>query len=139
MDSPGDYNLFTGAINSATTRVTGLKTALTGFAGITALTLDFDFKYGSGGNTCAAIVQTVPSTDSSKARDIARIDFLKASKTMQLNLEGLLSKGPTQYADLASQGVCDGVLFTGLQVIVLTDTTGGDYANTTLSVTAGVR
>lgn len=139
MDSPGDYSLFSGAINSATTRVTGLKAPLTGFNGITALTLDFEFKYGSGGNTCAAIVQTYPSTDSSKVRDIARVDFLKATKTMQLNLEGLLSKGPTQYADLASQGVNDGVLFSCLQVIVLTDTTGGDYSGTTLSVTAGVR
>jgi hypothetical protein len=139
MLNPGDFSLFSGAVNSATTRVTGLKTILPGFQGITALTLDFDFRYGSGGNTCAVIVQTVPSTDSAKARDIARIDFAKASKVMQLNLEGLLSKGPTQYVDLAAQGVNDGVLFSGLQVIVLTDTTGGDYVNTNVSVTAGVR
>jgi hypothetical protein len=139
MDNAGDFNFFTGAVNSATTRDTGIKSAQVGFNGITALTLDFDFRYTSGGTTCAAIVQTFPSTDPSKCRDIARIDFGKTSKIMQLNVEGLLSKGATQYANLAAQDVNDGVLFSNFQVIVLTDTTDGDYVGTTLSVTAGVR
>lgn len=136
MNNPGQYTLFTGPITTALDRATGAQTALdVDLSGMTALTLDFDFAYGSGGTTCAAIVQTSPD-GGTKWRDIARADFLLASKVTQLNLEGLLSKGATAYADLAAEGVNDGILFAKLRVLLIVT---GTYVNTTLAVNAGVR
>jgi hypothetical protein len=43
-------------------------------------------------------------------RDIARVDLATTSFVKHCNLEGLLSKGITSYADLGSEGVYDGVL-----------------------------
>lgn len=139
MNNPGDYVVFTGAINSATDRTSGVKTKLTtDLSSLTALTVIFDFAYGSGGNTCSAILQAVHSM-TGKAYDIARADFAKTSKVTRLNLEGLLSVGATAYADLAAEGVNDGLLLSQLQAVILTDATGGDYANTTLTVMVGAR
>jgi hypothetical protein len=104
-------------------------------SGMTAVTLDFDFKYGSGGATVVAIVCT--SFDGGTTwRHIARVDFGTASRAAQCNLEGLLSKGITSYADLAAEGVNDGLLGNQLALIL---TTTGTYANTTLAVRASVR
>jgi hypothetical protein len=103
---------------------------------MTAVTLDFDFKYGSGGSTVSVIVAT--SFDGGTTwRHIARVDFTTASAVKQCNLEGLLSKGITAYADLASEGVNDGVL--GDMLAVLLTTTGTYAGGTTLAVRASVR
>lgn len=104
-------------------------------SGMTAVTLDFDFKYGSGNGTVVAIVAT-SFDDGSTWRHIARVDFGNASRSAQCNLEGLLSKGITNYADLGAEGVYDGVL--GDQLALLLTVTG-NYANSTLSVRASVR
>lgn len=104
-------------------------------SGMTAVTLDFDFKYGAGGATVIAIVAT--SFDGGTTwRQIARADFSTASRAVNCNLEGLLSKGITSYSDLGAEGVNDGVLGDRLALFL---TTTGTYTGTTLGVRASVR
>lgn len=134
MDNAGVYTLAAmqiGAANSGS-----LLTPTEDLDGMTAVTLDVDFEYGSGGSTVSVIVAT--SFDGgTNWRHIARFDFTTASSKKQCNLEGLLSKGVAAYQDLASEGVNDGVLGNMLAAIL---TTTGTYATgTTLSVRAAVR
>jgi len=111
------------------------QTAVEDLDGMTAVTLEAVFGYGSGGTSCSVVVQT--SLDGgSNFRDIARFDFTTASATKLANLSGLLSKAVTAYAALGSEGVLDGILGDALRVVV---TSVGTYANTTLSVRASVR
>jgi hypothetical protein len=133
MDNPGVYLLAAAPITTALAAVA--QSPIAGLAGMTAVTLDFDLAYGSGGITVSALVQT--SFDGgTKWRDIARRDFTTASAVWNCNLEGLLSKGMTAYAALADGAVYDGVLGDQLRCVV---TSTGTYANTTLSVRASVR
>lgn len=133
MNNSGVFVLAALQITSALPK--SLLTPTIDLDGMTACTLDFDFQYGSGGATVSVIVATT-FDGGTKWRQIARIDFTTASAVKQCNLEGLLSKGITSYADLASEGVNDGVLGDQLAAIV---TTTGTYAATTLSVRASVR
>lgn len=105
-----------------------------GLDGMTAVTLEAAFLYGSGGTSCSAVVQT--TFDGTIWRDIARFDFTTASATKHCNLEGLLSKAVTAYVPLASESVYDGVLGNQLRAVI---TSVGVYANTVLSVRASVR
>ena len=132
MDNPGSYGLAALGITAALSAQP--QTAIVDLDGITAVTLEFYFQYGSGGTTCIAVVQT--SFDGTTWRDIARADFATASLTKHCNLEGLLSKGITGYAALAAEGVYDGVLGNQLRCVV---TSTGTYVNSTLAVHASVR
>lgn len=104
--------------------------------GMQAVTLSARFTYGSGGTTCAAIVQT--SLDQGATWiDIARFDFTTASARKVANLSGLLSKAVTAIAALSVEGVSDGVLGDRLRAIV---TSTGTYAGgTSISVRAHAR
>lgn len=122
----------------------GITTALGGAAltpiddldGLTAVTLEFAFAYGSGG-TVGGFAKVQTSFDEGTTwRDIARVDIGTASFVKHCNLEGLLSKGITAYADLGAEGVYDGVLGDRLRAVV---TTVGTYANTTLAIRASAR
>lgn len=135
MDNPGDYPLFAGAITTALDRATGAQTAILNLEGMLAASLDFDFKWGSGGTSCSAVVQRSPDKGTTW-RDIARADFLTTSKVTQFNLEGLLSKGATAYADLASEGVIDGMFGGQMRVVLIVV---GTYVNTTLAVWLNAR
>lgn len=134
MDNAGVYTI--AALQIGAAQPQSLLTPTTDLDGMTAVTLDVDFEYGSGGSTVSVIVAT--SFDGgTNWRHIARFDFTTATAKKQCNLEGLLSKGVTAYQDLATEGVNDGILGNMLAAIV---TTIGTYANgTTLSVRASVR
>lgn len=133
MDNPGVYTLC--ALQLGNGMVQSLLTPTTGLDGMTAVTLDADFKYGSGDGTVIAIVAT--SLDGGITwRHMARFEFADASAVKGANLEGLLSRGITSYADLASEGVNDGLL--GNQLALFLTTTGA-YVNTTLAIRASVR
>jgi hypothetical protein len=110
-------------------------TTLGSLAGMSGVSLEASFQYGSGGGTCSAIVATSFDGGTSR-RHIARFDFATASAVKVANLNGQLSKGVTVYADLAAEGVLDGILGDQLQVILIST---GTYVNTTLSVRASVR
>ncbi len=133
MNNPGVKVLWAGMI--ATPLTGSVVSAITSLDGMTAVSLEFNFQYGSGGTTCSAIVATSFDGGTTR-RHIARADFTTASGVKVLNLSGLLSKAVTDYADLATPGVIDGILGDQLQVIL---TSTGTYANTNLSVRASVR
>jgi len=133
MMAPGVYTL--ASLSLTTALSANEQTPIANLEGMTAVTLEASFKYGSGGESCAAIVQTTPD-GGENWRDLARFDFAQASLVKHCNLEGLLSKGVTVYADLDVEGVYDGVLFDRLRCVV---SSTGNYAETRLTVRAGVR
>lgn len=104
-------------------------------SGMTAVTLQFDFAYGQGGTSAFAIVATTLDGGSTWLH-IARVNFATVTRRVICNLEGLLSKGITDYADLTGEGVNDGVLGAALAVLF---ESAGNYSNTTLGVRASVR
>jgi len=88
MDNPGVFTLSALQIDAP-------KTALVDWTedldGMSAVTLEASFQYGSGGASCSAIVVT--SLDDGQTQiQIARFDFTTASAIKTANLSGLLSK-----------------------------------------------
>lgn len=132
MINAGVFTL--GAPQITVAQTAAVLTTIGNLDGMTAVTLEAAFLYGSGGTSCSAVVQT--TLDGTSWRDIARFDFTTASATKHCNLEGLLSKGVTPYASLGAEGVYDGVLGNQLRAVI---TSVGVYANTVLSVRASVR
>lgn len=133
MDNPNVYTLAALQIDVAKDAI---LTPIPSLDGMTAVSLEASFKYGSGGTTCSAIVLT--SFDGGTTwRQIARFDFTTASATKVANLSGLLSKAVAAYADLASEGVNDGILGDLLAARVIS--TGTYAGSTTLSLRASVR
>lgn len=136
MLNPGTYPLFVGPITAIA--APGVQPVLgVDLSGITALTLIANFKYGSGGATCSAVVQACSSLDNTLALDIARFDFLMASRVAYCNLEGLLSVAPATWTALASEGRNDGLLLDQLQAVLIVGST--PYVGTTLSLLASCR
>lgn len=104
-------------------------------SGMSALSIEASFLFGSGSGTCSAIVAT--SFDKfTTARHIARFDFLNASRVAVANIQALAAKAIASYADLASEGVFDGILGSTLGVYVEST---GTYSNTVLQVLVSVR
>lgn len=133
MNSPGVYPLAVLGIAAPLTAVA--QTPIVNLDGMTAVTLEASFAYGSsGGTSCSAVVQT--TFDGTIWRDIARFDFTTVSSTKHCNLNGLLSKGVTVYAPLGSENVYDAVLGNQLRAVI---TSVGTYIGATLSVRASVR
>lgn len=133
MENPDTYTLAALAVTAPLTA--SAQTATEGLDGISAVTIEARFAYGSGGTTCAAVVQT--SFDGGTTWiDIARFDFTTASATKVANLSGHLSKAVSAYTALAAEGVFDGVLSDMLRAVI---TSTGTYVNTTISVRAAVR
>jgi len=128
--------IFTLAAKQITVAVAAeAQTAIEDLDGMTAVTLEAVFAYGSGGATAIAVVQT-SADGGTNWRDIVRFDFTTASAVKVANLSGLLSKAVTVYAVLAAEGVLDGILGNKLRAVI---TTTGTYVNSTLSVRAAVR
>lgn len=134
MNNSGVFVL--AALQITTAQPKSLLTPITGLSGMTAVTLDAEFIFGAGSGTVSVVVAS-SFDQGSRYRQIARFDFANASAVKQCNLEGLLSKGVTVYADLAAEGVQDGILSDNLAAII---TTTGTYSSgTLLTVRASVR
>jgi hypothetical protein len=132
MNNPGVYTLTALQIGAP---VSALVEATENLGGMNAATLEADFQYGSGGATCSAIVVT--SLDGGvRWLHVARFDFTLASVVKTANLSGLSPKGVAANADLASEGVNDGLLGDRLAVKLIST---GSYVNTVLSLRAAVR
>lgn len=134
MDTAGVYTLAQLPID-ATLKSPAVLTAIDDLDGMTAVTLEASFSPGTGGLTCVAIVSTSFDGGATR-RQIARFDFNTASAVKFANLSGNLSKAVTLYADLAAEGVNDGILGDMLQATILTT---GTYVGANLSVRASVR
>lgn len=111
--------------------------AVTGLAGMSAVTLSGRLSYGSGGTAVVAVVQT--SLDQGATWiDIARVDFATAGAQKVVNLSGLTPRtSPYTVAALNAEGANDGILGNRLRTVV---TSTGTYAGSTvLSVWAMAR
>jgi hypothetical protein len=104
--------------------------------GMTAVSLEAVFQYGSGGATFAASVMT-SFDDGQNWRQIARFDFTTSSAVKTANLSGLKSNGVASYADLNAEGVNDGLLGDRLAAKIIS--TGTYAGNTTFALRASVR
>lgn len=132
MDNPGIYDL---AVLDSSAFVAGVVTAIEDLDGMSAVTIEASLKYGSGGTSISAIVMT--SFDKGQTwRHIARFDFATASAVKLANIQALTAKAITTYADLASEGVNDGLLGDRLAVKLIPV---GNYSGTSLSIRAAVR
>jgi hypothetical protein len=135
MDNPGVFTLAPAQIGVAAGPFT--FSPIIDLDGMTAVTLEANFQYGSGGTTCSAIVAT--SFDGGTTwRHIARFDFTTAADVKVANLSGLTPVGiaDNAYVDLATESIRDGLLGDRLCAIIVST---GTYVNTTLSVRAAVR
>lgn len=132
MSNAGVFTL--AAIPLTTAKSLSILTPITGLDGMSGVTLEANFQYGSGGTTCSLIAAT--SFDGVLWRYIARFDFTTASAVKVANLNGLLSKAVSAYSDLASEGVLDGVLGNQLAALIVST---GTYVNTIASLRASVR
>lgn len=104
-------------------------------AGVSAISFEAVFAYGTGGTTCIAKIQT--SFDGGTLwRDIARIDFAQANRTVHFNIEALAAKAIAAYADLSAEGLVHGVLGDRLRAQIIST---GTYANTAGIIRASTR
>lgn len=132
MNNPGVFTLAALGITAALT--SSAQTAIDDLEGAIAVTIEARFGYGSGGATCAAVVQT--TIDGINWIDVARLDFTTAPAVKIANLSGLLSKAVAAYTALSAEGVNDGILGPSMRCVI---TSTGTYANTTIAVRAVVR
>jgi hypothetical protein len=107
MKNPGVYLLACGKATP------GPHKQFPQLGGMTAVSLEVDY---GGGAPCIVKVQTCFA--GGRWRDVARFDFGSKSAVKHCNLEGLLSKPVTPYADLQSEGVNDGILGDALRCVV---------------------
>lgn len=130
---PAVYTL--ASLGVTTALAASAQTPITGLAGMSSVTLEASFSYGSGGATASVVVAT--SFDGGTTwRDIARFDFTTESAVKHANLRADESLDVMPYEALAHDGINDCILGDRLRAVV---TTTGTYATTTLAVRASVR
>lgn len=133
MNNSGIFTLAALQVGAAQN---ALLTPIEDLDGMTAVSLEASFQYGSAGTTFAAIVMT-SFDDGVNWRHVARFDFTTASAVKTANLSGLKSNAIAAYVDLASEGVNDGLLGDRLAVRIIS--TGTYAGSTTFSLRASVR
>lgn len=133
MDNPGIYTLASLAVTAALTA--SAQTAITKLDGMSAVTLEAELLYGSGGTSISVLVQSTFDAGTTWL-DVGRFDFTTVAAKKWCVLQGLAAKAIATYAALASEGVNDGLLANQLRAVI---TSVGTYANTTVAVRASVR
>lgn len=145
MNNAGIFDLGSRAITAALTdEVITSGTSGSGAAqelidrleGMTSVTFFADFDYGSGGTTCAVIIQTSINQGDDWI-DICRFDFTTSDSKKHATIGCFGNVAPGALAALGSEGKLDGVLGDRLRAKV---TSTGTYAgNTSVAVRAAVR
>lgn len=133
MNNPGCYSL--AALGITTALTSSAQSAIEDLEGMTAVSLEAAWAWGSGGTSVVAVVQ-VSSDEGNNWRDVARFDFATAAAVKYANLSGLTPKGITAYAALSAEGVTDGLLGKSLRCVI---TSVGTFVNSTLAIRATVR
>jgi len=132
MDNAGVYDL---AVLDSSAFTNAVVSATGGLDGMTSVSIEAAFKFGSGSGALSATVMT--SFDKGKTwRHVARFDFGTATATKLANVQAGSAKAVQAYADLGSEGVNDGFLGDRLAVQLAVT---GSYSNSTLSIRAAVR
>lgn len=132
MDNAGTYTLAALPIGRS---LDVILSPITGLDGMTAVTIEASFLYGSGGSSCSATIMT--SFDGEEWRDVARFDFGTASAVKSCNVVTQAPLGVITYQDLSSEGVSSNPIF-GDRITVFVESIG-TYVNSTLCVRAAVR
>lgn len=132
MNNPGVYPLVVMQVTAALSAVA--QSPIDDLDGALGASIEAAWAYGTGGTSLSAIVQT--TFDGSVWRDVARFDFVTASRVAMANLSGLTAKNVATYVALASEGVNDGILGSQFRVLL---TSVGVFVNSTLSVRLSVR
>lgn len=144
MDNPGIFNLgdasvaaaVTDSVITSGTSAAGLAQALIDrLDGMASVTLFAELVYGSGGTSCAVIVQTSINQGEDWI-DICRFDFTTANAQKAANLSAGAAAAVASVAALSVEGKVDGVLGDRLRAKI---TSVGTYVATTVSVRAAVR
>jgi hypothetical protein len=144
MNNPGVFNLGDRTITAALTDqviteasgVEGAQSDIRNLAGMTGVTIEAKFVYGSGGTTCLVTIQTSLNQGTDWI-DVARLDFATANARKTVNLSAAAAAAVAAVAALSAEGKVDGVLGDRLRAKV---TSTGVYAgNTSISVRAAVR
>lgn len=134
MDNPGNYDLAVLEISAAMPQSLLIPSGgAVDLSGMKEVSLDFDFRYGTGGTSVAAIVATT-FDGGSTWKHIARIDLTTASRAPGCTITKS-ALAVANYADLGSEGVNNGRLGDRLAVFL---TVVGNYANSSLAVRASV-
>ncbi|MCS3690944.1 hypothetical protein [Bradyrhizobium elkanii] len=133
MDNAGSYSLASLQISAA--KSLSLLTPIQNLDGMSSVSIEASFSYGSAGSTCSAIVAT-SYDEGTTWRHVARFDFTTSTSVKIANVQAIAAKAVGAYTDLGSEGVNDGALGSWLAVYVVST---GTYANTVLSVRAAVR
>jgi hypothetical protein len=127
--------LTNSVITSGSSPAGATQAFLDRFEGMQNLAIFCNFVYGSGGTTCALVVQT--TFNDTDWIDIARFDFTTSSGSKVANLSAMLSKAVTAVAALSAEGVLDGILGAKLRAKV---TSTGTYAgNSSIACRIGAR
>lgn len=140
MDNPGIFDLGDFTITAAADTLDSLPIT-DSLEGMTALSLQFMFAYGSGGGVKGLKAYLRTSLDQGQTWiDIACVTFGTASKTTLLNLSGLTpvtsETAPTD-GTLADDTVLDGILGDRLQLRLIS--TAAYAGPSVLSVRAAAR
>jgi hypothetical protein len=134
MDNAGTFPLAALQINAAMSQKILLPVTPIDLSGMSSVTLTMNFKFGSGSGTVTPIVAT--TLDGGTVwYQIARWDLTNASVLKWCNLTAA-PIGITAYADLAAEGITNGLL--GDQLALFLAVTGA-YTSTTLDIRASVR
>lgn len=132
ITNPGIYTL---AALSITTALTGSAQTAISLDGATAVSIECNFQYGSGGTTASGVIQTT-FDGGTTWRDVARCDFTTSTRVAYANLSGLTYKAVATYSALSSEGQNDGLIGDHLRAVI---TSTGTYANTVLSIRVSAR
>lgn len=143
--TPGVYNLGTRVITAALTDQVITEGSSTGgtaqsyidrLDGMSSVTLFVEFDWGSGGTSCAVIVETSLNAGDDWI-EIAQFDFTTSDSKKTANIAATAAASVAAVAALGSEGKRDGVLGDRLRARV---TSVGVYGgSTTVSVRAAVR
>lgn len=144
MNSPGIKNLGDDVVTGALTGEVITDGSLNGaaveyignLAGMTSVTVEVDFNWGSGGTTCIFLIDTSLDQGTNWI-NIARLDFATANDLKVVNLSAAAAAAVASLtSDLGAEGKRDGILGDRLRC---RRTSTGTYANTSAAVRAAVR
>lgn len=135
MLNPGTYALADRAI---TTAVNETQAPISDLAGMSAVTIQARFAYGSGGTTAKVYIATSLDNGATWV-DIACLAFTTTGSVKVVNVSGLTPRSaPIIPSDgtLVDDTIIDGVLGDRLRARIVTT---GTYANSLLTVRVAVR
>lgn len=133
MDNPGIYTLAALGIGLATPVAGSRQAAIVDLDGMSEVSFEATFAYGSGGTSLIAVVQTT-FDDGVNWRDIARFEFATAAATKTACVTKIAA-GVVGYAALNGEFTRNGCLGNQLSVLLFST---GTYVDSAFALRASV-